>query len=110
MDNLKHKSLAVLGSTGSIGRSTLELVRSNPKRFNISLLAAGANWKELASQIREFSPSLAVIESEESYRNLCNELGTSTNKFHHTDLYCGERELLQGLESLSRETVVVAGG
>jgi 1-deoxy-D-xylulose-5-phosphate reductoisomerase len=50
------KSLAVLGSTGSIGRQTLEIVRSFPGRFRVLVLAAGGNLELLAQQIEEFKP------------------------------------------------------
>jgi 1-deoxy-D-xylulose-5-phosphate reductoisomerase len=52
----KAKRLAVLGSTGSIGRQTLEVVRSLPERFRIIGLAAGKNLDLLAQQIDEFKP------------------------------------------------------
>ncbi len=58
--------LAVLGSTGSIGTQTLEVVRANPGRFEVAGLAAGANIALLAEQIREFSPKYVVTGSEES--------------------------------------------
>jgi 1-deoxy-D-xylulose-5-phosphate reductoisomerase len=52
----KAKRLAVLGSTGSIGQQTLEVVRSLPERFRIIGLAAGKNLDLLAQQIDEFKP------------------------------------------------------
>ncbi|MFQ5353591.1 MAG: 1-deoxy-D-xylulose-5-phosphate reductoisomerase [Thermodesulfobacteriota bacterium] len=51
------KTLAVLGSTGSIGRSTLDVVRANPERFRIRALSAGLNLELLKEQIEEFRPS-----------------------------------------------------
>ncbi|MEK6531840.1 MAG: 1-deoxy-D-xylulose-5-phosphate reductoisomerase [Deltaproteobacteria bacterium] len=50
------KGLAILGSTGSIGINTLEVVRRHPERFKVVSLAAGANIGLLKKQIREFSP------------------------------------------------------
>ena len=50
------KRLAVLGSTGSIGRQTLEIVRALPERFRLVGLAAGSNIDLLARQIAEFKP------------------------------------------------------
>ncbi|MBI5560775.1 MAG: 1-deoxy-D-xylulose-5-phosphate reductoisomerase [Deltaproteobacteria bacterium] len=59
----KRKSVAVIGSTGSIGRSTLDVVRRNPGRFKVVSLAAGRNTKLLKKQIREFAPAyVSVIE------------------------------------------------
>jgi len=60
------KGIAVLGSTGSIGRSTLDVVRRHPERFNVVALAAGSNASELAAQAREFSPSYVSLLSEEA--------------------------------------------
>ncbi len=59
------KSIALLGSTGSIGVSTLDLVRRFPDRFKVRGLAAGRNLKLLAAQAREFSPAWVSIREEE---------------------------------------------
>lgn len=50
------KNLVILGSTGSIGRQTLDIIRCHPGRFNIVGLAAGSNTNLLADQVREFNP------------------------------------------------------
>ena len=57
-------SLALLGSTGSIGKSTLAVARALPGRIRISLLAAGKNWELLAEQAREFRPDCVCLEDE----------------------------------------------
>ena len=54
--------LTVLGSTGSIGTNTLDVVRQNAEPFRIFALAAGRNLDLLARQIREFSPQVAVVQ------------------------------------------------
>ncbi len=58
------RCLTLLGSTGSIGVSTLDVVRRWPGRFSIFALVAGRNAELLASQIREFRPHLVVVESD----------------------------------------------
>ncbi|MEK7353567.1 MAG: 1-deoxy-D-xylulose-5-phosphate reductoisomerase, partial [Chloroflexota bacterium] len=58
------KQIAVLGSTGSIGRQTLEVVRALPHRFRIVGLAAGQNLDLLAQQIKEFKPSFVYHEGK----------------------------------------------
>jgi 1-deoxy-D-xylulose-5-phosphate reductoisomerase len=58
------KTIALLGSTGSIGMSTLDLVRQFPDRFKIFGLVAGVNLKRLASQVKEFSPQVVSIQHE----------------------------------------------
>jgi 1-deoxy-D-xylulose-5-phosphate reductoisomerase len=62
----RSAGLAVLGSTGSIGRQTLDIVRSLAPRFRVVGLAAGRNVDLLSSQIAEFGPELVYFESAES--------------------------------------------
>ena len=64
MDNVATR-LAVLGSTGSIGRQTLDIVRNLPTCFNVVALAAGQNLGLLKQQIEEFRPSYVYCEAEE---------------------------------------------
>lgn len=63
------KKIAILGSTGSIGTQTLEVVREQ-QDIQVTALAAGRNVELLEQQIREFSPALAAVWSEESARDL----------------------------------------
>ncbi len=60
----RSKNLSILGSTGSIGKQALELVRSAPDRYNVVGLCAGSSWKKLAEQAREFEPDLIGISGE----------------------------------------------
>lgn len=55
------KSLTILGSTGSIGRSTLDIVKQFPERFSVHALTAHRNVELLARQIEAFHPALAVV-------------------------------------------------
>ena len=57
------KRIALLGSTGSIGTQTLDVVRKHPDRFRVAALTAGSNSELLAAQADEFRPELAVLES-----------------------------------------------
>jgi 1-deoxy-D-xylulose-5-phosphate reductoisomerase len=59
------KTITLLGSTGSIGTQTLDIVANNPDKFQIVGLAAGNNVELLAAQIRQFRPSIAAICAEE---------------------------------------------
>lgn len=63
------KNIALLGSTGSIGTQTLEIVRSNPD-LKITALAAGSSVARLEEQIREFRPMIAGMWSEEAASEL----------------------------------------
>jgi 1-deoxy-D-xylulose-5-phosphate reductoisomerase len=64
------KNLAILGSTGSIGQQTLEVVRASPDRFRIVGLAAGKNVNLLAKQISEFGPRFVHYEATEARAQL----------------------------------------
>ena len=66
------KGLVILGSTGSIGRQTLDIVRAFPDEFRVVGLAAGLNLELLTDQIEEFKPRLACCASEE-HRGLLPE-------------------------------------
>ena len=59
------KKVAILGSTGSIGTQTLDVVRENPDRFKVTALTCGSNTELLARQIEEFKPEFASVEREE---------------------------------------------
>ncbi len=61
---MKKINIAVLGSTGSIGRSTLDVVNVLSHRFNVIGLAAGRNSELLASQIQQFNPQIVSLEKE----------------------------------------------
>ena len=63
------KTIGILGSTGSIGTQTLEVVREN-KDIRVAALAAGRNLKKLEEQILEFRPELAAVWSEEDAEKL----------------------------------------
>jgi 1-deoxy-D-xylulose-5-phosphate reductoisomerase len=68
--------LTLLGSTGSIGTSTLDVVRRWPDRFGIFALVAGRNTELLAKQIAEFRPKVAVVADENVLKDLRGRLGS----------------------------------
>ena len=68
------KNLIIAGSTGSIGKNTIEIVRRNPERLKINALCAGQNWEMLAQQTREFEPEIIGIADERHYDSLKMEL------------------------------------
>lgn len=81
------KKIAVLGSTGSIGTQTLDIVRQN-KDLEISAIAAGSNVELMEKQIREFKPRVAAVWSEKA----CKDLKTRVSD---TDV-----RILSGMEGL----------
>ncbi len=83
------KKIAVLGSTGSIGTQTLDVVRNN-KDIEVPALAAGSNVKALADQIREFRPKLVCIAHEKSI----SELRLLTGDLNY-EICCGMEGLIR---------------
>ena len=63
-DNTKMKRIAILGSTGSIGRSTLSVIESNPERFQLVTIAAGGNLEAALEQTRRWKPKVLSLASE----------------------------------------------
>ncbi|HQI25072.1 MAG TPA: 1-deoxy-D-xylulose-5-phosphate reductoisomerase, partial [Smithella sp.] len=60
------KKITLLGSTGSIGLSALDIIEKNPKRFRIAALAAGENIQLLKRQIERFKPEMAAVKNKET--------------------------------------------
>jgi len=77
------RTIALLGSTGSIGMSTLDLVRQFPERFKVDGLVAGENLKRLASQIKEFAPRCVAIKNEHDIPRLRKLLGNNRVEVLH---------------------------
>lgn len=72
------KRLSVLGSTGSIGLQTMEVIRSNKEMFSLEAVAANSSVDLLEQQVREFRPKLAVVYDEAKYSELKSRVGTIT--------------------------------
>lgn len=87
------KELAIFGSTGSIGCSTLNVVRWHRDRFAVSILAAGRNLQRLIEQIREFNPRHVYIIGEK-------DAAVLKALFPGLDIYRGE----DGMDKVSRLT------
>jgi len=77
------KKIALLGSTGSIGVSTLALVREFPEKFRVYGMVAGRNLRLLAKQIRQFSPACVAIRREEDVPRLRDLLGRQKVEILH---------------------------
>jgi 1-deoxy-D-xylulose-5-phosphate reductoisomerase len=91
---MPHRILTILGSTGSIGTNTLDVVRQNPERFRVFALAAGRNVELLAAQISEFNPEVVVLQEAADLDRLRTLLSGSAVP-----------ELLSGPEALVRIAV-----
>jgi 1-deoxy-D-xylulose-5-phosphate reductoisomerase len=71
------KRVAILGSTGTIGRSTLAVIAAHPEAFRVSALAAGANLPLIEEQIRAFRPGLVSVGGKEDAASLRKRFGRS---------------------------------
>ncbi len=71
---VNQRSLTILGATGSVGKSTLDLVRERPDRFKIKGLTAHTNFESLALLALEFRPDSVVIADETYYKQLKDSL------------------------------------
>lgn len=94
------KNLVILGSTGSIGTQTLDIVRAQ-EGLKVLALAAGRNVSLMEEQIREFKPSYAVMYEEAAYKDLCERV-----KDLDVKVLCGMEGLLT-ISSLEKADIVV---
>jgi 1-deoxy-D-xylulose-5-phosphate reductoisomerase len=70
----QRRRLAIFGATGSVGQSTLDLVRRNRDAWQVSVLTANSDVAELAALAREFRPELAVVADPNAYQALADAL------------------------------------
>ncbi len=92
------KKIALIGSTGSIGKQTLSVVRRHPDKFKIVSLAAGSNAGEFLSQVEEFKPSVATLA--------CQNISVF-EKAKGTEFYFGEDAFKEAIIEQA-DVVVVA--
>lgn len=95
--------LAILGSTGSIGVQTLDIVRENPDLFEVRVVTAHRNWERLAQQARAFDADAAVIADKRFYPQLRDALAGTDTK-----VYAGEEAVAQVAAAGDTEVVVNA--
>ena len=74
------KKIAILGSTGSIGNSTLNVIEANPGVFSITLLTAESNVDSIFNQIKKFKPKYVYINDDSSSKELNSRLSSENLK------------------------------
>jgi len=99
------RNLAILGSTGSIGSSTLDVVKSNPGMFDIQLLAAKSNHPLLLEQIKLFKPNYIYLEDESSFISIKDAIKDIDQSL---EVINNEQYLLSLISSNIIDTVVAA--
>ena len=103
------KTLTVLGSTGSIGTNTLDVVRRHRQQYRVYALAAGRNVDLLAAQILEFQPKVAVLGSSDGVSRLSNRLRESgVPRAAWPDLLTGDAALVAISVDEEVDTVISA--
>ncbi len=103
------RTLTVLGSTGSIGTNTLDVVRRNRGQFEIFALAAGRNDAVLLSQILEFRPAQVVVANEEVRQRLISRLSASSLPADRwPELLAGSRALVEVATAGEIDTLISA--
>ncbi|BCJ85298.1 1-deoxy-D-xylulose-5-phosphate reductoisomerase [Effusibacillus dendaii] len=96
------KKLSILGSTGSIGKQTLDVVAAHPEQFQVTALAAGSQIEVLSKQIEKFRPSLVSVATAELAKEVQARFG------HALQVEYGESGLQQVASAADAELVVTA--
>ncbi|WP_282016401.1 1-deoxy-D-xylulose-5-phosphate reductoisomerase [Marinifilum flexuosum] len=97
------KHIAILGSTGSIGTQTLEVVEANPEEFVVDVLTANNQVELLIEQAKKFKPDVVVIAKEEKYPQLVEALKDEPIK-----VYAGHEAIAQVVQMGAIDVVVTA--
>ena len=97
------KHIAILGSTGSIGTQTFNVVRRHPDLFQVEVLVAGSNAELLRQQALEFNPNIVVISDRQKYSELNEALSHSDIK-----VFCGTEAACDAVEMPQVDIVVAA--
>lgn len=100
---MSKKGIAILGSTGSIGTQTLEVIDQFPDKFELVVLTANQNADLLINQSLKYKPNTVVIVDESQYQKVKDALWE-----HDIKVYAGEESLAQVVEMSEINTVVTA--
>jgi 1-deoxy-D-xylulose-5-phosphate reductoisomerase len=105
----RMRTLTILGSTGSIGTNTLDVVRRTPGLYRVHALAAGQNVDLLVSQILEFRPRVAVVATSDVLDRLSEKLAASgLNRAEWPQLGCGDAARVEIAVAPEVDTVISA--
>jgi 1-deoxy-D-xylulose-5-phosphate reductoisomerase len=103
MNEIKKRTIAILGSTGSIGTQTLQVVEEHPDKFEVYAITANTRVDELIEQARKFLPEAVVIADESKYPKLKEALADLPIK-----VYGGYESICEIVESKPIDIVVTA--
>ncbi|MBR4440338.1 MAG: 1-deoxy-D-xylulose-5-phosphate reductoisomerase [Bacteroidales bacterium] len=97
------RRIAILGSTGSIGTQTLDVIDRNPEKFEAEILTAGSNWELLVKQAIKFQPNAVVIADESKYEATRDAL-----KDYPIKVFAGSKSITDVVEFDTVDMVVAA--
>ena len=100
------KKIAILGSTGSIGKSTLDVIKNNKKNFDVVLLTADNNYKKIIQQAKIFRAKNVLIKNRKFYLKVKNSL-------KKTKVYTGDvsiKEIIRGKIDYTMSAIVGIAG
>lgn len=100
---IEKRSIAILGSTGSIGTQALEVIAAHPDHFEVEVLTANNNADLLIQQAKQFNPNAVVIASEDQYKKVKEALGSTDIK-----VFAGENALASVVQMESIDIVLAA--
>ena len=100
---MQQKKIAILGSTGSIGTQTLEIIKAFPQKFQTEVLTANSNADLLIKQAKEFEPNMVVICDETKYLYVKEAL-----RDYPIKVFSGYNSLMQVVEIKSVDIVLTA--
>lgn len=103
------KSIAILGSTGSIGTQALDVIREHRTLFDVEVLTARNNTRLLVAQAREFIPNAVVIGNEEGYEEVRDQLNDLPVKVYAGDDAIGEVVSMEGIDLVLHALVGYSG-
>uniref|UniRef100_A0A7S2XTI3 1-deoxy-D-xylulose 5-phosphate reductoisomerase, apicoplastic n=1 Tax=Fibrocapsa japonica TaxID=94617 RepID=A0A7S2XTI3_9STRA len=102
-----QKTISLLGSTGSIGTQTLDIVEERPQNFKVAGLAAGANTELLAKQIKQFKPEVVSVATEELISDLKSKLSAmGVKESEYPEILSGQEGNCAVASASSADTVV----
>jgi len=102
------KQLCILGSTGSIGTQTLDIVRAYPERYSVYALCAHKSVDKLVEQAREFKPEVVCIADESLYETLKEKLSVFSNQFSVPKVWAGAQAIAEVVTMPSVDVVVAS--
>ena len=100
-----RRGIAILGSTGSIGRSTLAVIALHPEAFKVAVLGAFSSWQVIVEQAKEFHPEFVVLVDEEAAAKARAAL---CDRGSATQVESGERALSSAVSAANVHMVMAA--